>query len=139
MDVKLNWKQDMAFTGTADSGHEVTLDSSEGSGGHNTGFRPMELMALGTASCSSMDVISILRKKRVPFTAYECKVHVESVRDAHPHVFELMEFEYIVTGKGIDRADVERAVQLSEEKYCQGIAMMRKTAEIRSKITIIEE
>jgi len=50
-----------------------------------------------------------------------------------------MEFEYIVTGKGIDRADVERAVQLSEEKYCQGIAMMRKTAEIRSRITIIEE
>ncbi len=64
---------------------------------------------------------------------------MESVRDAHPHVFELMEFEYILTGKGIDRADVERAVQLSEEKYCQGIAMMRKTAEIRSKITIIEE
>jgi putative redox protein len=139
MDVKLTWNQDMAFTGTADSGHEVTLDSSEGSGGHNTGFRPMELMALGTAGCSSMDVVSILRKKRVPFTAYECKVHVESVRDAHPHVFELMEFEYILTGKGIDRTDVERAVQLSEEKYCQGIAMMRKTAEIRSKITIIEE
>jgi len=139
MDAKLTWKQDMAFTGTADSGHEVTLDSSENVGGHNTGFRPMELMALGTAGCSSMDVISILRKKKVPLTAYECKVHVESVRDAHPHVFELMEFEYIVTGKGIDRADVERAVQLSEEKYCQGIAMMRKSAEIRSKITIIEE
>jgi len=85
-----------------------------------------------------MDVISILRKKRVPFTAYECKVHVESVRDQHPHVFELMEFEYIVTGKDINRADVERAVQLSEEKYCQGIAMMRKTAQIRSKITIVD-
>jgi len=139
MDVNITWNQDMAFTGTAESGHELTLDSSEGSGGHNTGFRPMELMALGTVGCSSMDVVSILRKKRVPFTAYECKVHVESVRDAHPHVFELMEFEHIVTGKGINRADVERAVQLSEEKYCQGIAMMRKTAEIRSKITIIEE
>ena len=139
MDVKVTWKQEMAFTGTADSGHEVMLDSAEGSGGHNTGFRPMELMALGTAGCTSMDVLSILSKKKVPFTAFECKVHVESVQDAHPHVFKLMEFEYIVTGKGIDRADVERAVQLSEEKYCQGIAMMRKTAEIRSRITIIEE
>jgi len=139
MDVNITWNQNMAFTGTAESGHELTLDSSEGSGGQNTGFRPMELVALGTAGCTSMDVVSILRKKRVPFTAYECKVHVESVRDAHPHVFELMEFEYILTGKGIDRADVERAVQLSEEKYCQGIAMMRKTAEIRSNITIIEE
>ena len=139
MDVKVTWKQEMAFTGTADSGHEVMLDSAEGSGGHNTGFRPMELMALGTAGCTSMDVLSILSKKKVPFTAYECKVHVESVQDKHPHVFKLMEIEYIVTGKGIDRADVERAVQLSEEKYCQGIAMMRKTAEIRSRITIIEE
>ena len=139
MDVKLTWKQDMAFSGTAESGHELTLDSSEGSGGHNTGFRPMELMALGTAGCSSMDVVSILRKKKVPFTAFECKVHVESVKDQHPHVFELMEFEYIVTGKEINLADVERAVQLSQDKYCQGIAMMRKTAEIRSKVTIIEE
>lgn len=139
MDVKVTWKQEMAFTSTADSGHEVTLDSAEGSGGHNTGFRPTELIAIGTAGCTSMDVLSILRKKKVPFTAYECKVHVESVQDKHPHVFKLMEFEYIVTGKGIDRADVERAVQLSEEKYCQGIAMMRKTAEIRSRITIIEE
>ena len=96
-------------------------------------------MAIGAASCSSMDVLSILRKKKVPFTAYECKVHVESVKDQRPFVFKLMEFEYIVTGTGINRADVERAVQLSEEKYCQGIAMMRKSAEIRSKITIIEE
>ena len=63
---------------------------------------------------------------------------MESVRDQHPHVFELMEFEYILTGQGINLADVQRAVQLSEEKYCQGIAMMRKTAEIRSKITIVE-
>jgi putative redox protein len=67
MDVKLTWNQDMAFTGTADSGHEVTLDSSEGSGGHNTGFRPMELMALGTAGCSSMDVVSILRQEKGAF------------------------------------------------------------------------
>jgi putative redox protein len=138
MDVKVTWKQDMALIGTANSGHTVNLDASEAGGGQNLGFTPMELMALGAAGCSSMDVISILRKKRVPFTAYECKVHVESVRDQHPHVFELMEFEYIVTGKDINRADVERAVQLSEEKYCQGIAMMRKTAQIRSKITIVD-
>lgn len=139
MDAKITWKQDMALTGTATSGHEVSLDSSEAAGGHNTGFRPTELIALGAAGCSSMDVLSILRKKKVPFSAFECKVHVESVQDEHPHVFKLMEFEYILTGKGINPADVERAVQLSEGKYCQGIAMMRKTAEIRSKITIIEE
>lgn len=139
MDVKVTMIQGIALTATADSGHEVKLDAAEGYGGHNIGFRPMELMAIGAASCSSMDVLSIIRKKKVPFTAYECKVHVESVKDQQPYVFKLMEFEYIVTGKGINRADVERAVQLSEDKYCQGIAMMRKTAEIRTKITIIEE
>lgn len=138
MDAKVTWNQDMAFTATATSGHLVPLDASEASGGQNTGFRPTELIAIGAAGCSSMDVISILRKKKVPFTTFECKVHVESVRDQHPHVFELMEFEYILTGQGINLADVQRAVQLSEEKYCQGIAMMRKTAEIRSKITIVE-
>ena len=58
MDVKVTWKQEMAFTGTADSGHEVTLDSAEGSGGHNTGFRPTELIAIGTAGCTSMDVLN---------------------------------------------------------------------------------
>ena len=139
MDVKVTWNEGIALTATADSGHEVKLDAAEGFGGHNAGFRPMELMAIGAASCSSMDVLSILRKKKVPFTAYECKVHVESVKDQPQYVFKLMEFEYIVTGTGINRADVERAVQLSEEKYCQGIAMLGKTAEIRSKITIIEE
>ena len=129
MDVKVTMIQGIALTATADSGHEVKLDAAEGYGGHN----------IGAASCSSMDVLSIIRKKKVPFTAYECKVHVESVKDQQPYVFKLMEFEYIVTGKGINRADVERAVQLSEEKYCQGIAMLSKTAEIRSKVTIIEE
>ena len=139
MDVKVTWNQEMVFTGTASSGNELPLDTSISSSGQYNGFSPMELLAIGTAGCSSMDVVSILRKKKVPFTAYECKVHVESVQDQHPNVFKLMEFEYILTGKGINQVDVERAVQLSEEKYCQGIAMMRKTAEIRSKITIIEE
>lgn len=134
MDVKLTWNENLVFTGTNKHENRVTLDASE----INTGFTPMELMALGTAGCTSMDVVSILRKKKVPFTGYDIKVHVESAEE-HPKVFTLMELEYIITGKGINRADVERAVQLSEEKYCQGIAMMRKTAEIRSKVTIIEE
>jgi len=83
MDVKVTWKQEMAFTGTAESGHELTLDSSEDSGGHNTGFRPMELMALGTAGCTSMDVLSILSKKKylllltsVKFTWRACRISI---------------------------------------------------------------
>ena len=139
MDVKLNWNGGMEFTGTSDTGHSLIMDASEAGGGENKGFRPTALLAIGTAGCSSMDVLSILRKKKVDISNYECKVHVESYPDGHPHVFTNMHFEYIITGKDIKRADVERAVELSETKYCQAIAMMSKTAKIEHTITIIEE
>lgn len=139
MDVKLVWKDGMEIVGQADTGHEVIMDASEAVGGHNNGFRPTALIAIGAAGCASMDVISILRKKKVEFSGFECKVNVESRQEAHPNVFTRMNFEYILTGKDIQQKDVERAVELAETKYCQGIAMMSKTAEIVHKITIIEE
>jgi len=139
MDVKLIWKEGMELTGYSESGHTVTMDASEKSGGQNNGSRPTELLAIGTAGCASMDVLSILRKKKVNFTGYECRVKVKTYQEDHPHVFTKMHFEYIVTGKDIQRKDVERAVQLAEEKYCQAIAMMSKTAKIEHTITIVEE
>lgn len=138
MDARVKLIDGMHFEASASSGHTVALDSSEAVGGRNLGFRPTELIAMGTAGCTSMDVISILRKKKVDLRDFEVRVHVESQTDGHPKVFTSMHFEYVVTGKDIVRADVERAVELSETKYCQGIAMMRKTAEISSEITIIE-
>jgi len=137
MDVKVVWKEGMELTGYAESGHKLSLDASSNSGGQNKGFRPIELLAVGTAGCASLDVIAIMRKKKVNFTGYECRVNVESYQEGHPHVFTKMHFEYIVTGKDIQQNDVERAVQLAEEKYCQAIAMMSKTAEIVHTITII--
>lgn len=139
MDVKLIWKEGMELIGYSESGHILTMDSSEKSGGKNMGFRPTELLAIGTAGCASLDIISILRKKKVNFTGYECRVNVESYQEGHPHVFTKMHFEYIVTGKDIQLKDVKRAVQLAEEKYCQAIAMMSKTAKIEHTITIVEE
>lgn len=129
----------MELTGSAETGHTVIMDASESGGGQNKGFRPTALIAIGAAGCSSMDVLSIMRKKKVNFSAYECKVHVESYQEDHSHVFTKMHLEYIVTGRGIDRKDVEKAVELSETKYCQGIAMMKKTAEVTHTVTIIEE
>ncbi len=139
MDVNIKWNQGMELTGEAETGHTVIMDAAETSGGQNKGFRPTALIALGAAGCSSMDVLSILRKKKVNISAYECKVNVESYQENHPHVFTKMHLEYIVTGKDIKQKDVERAVELSETKYCQGIAMMKKTAEVTHTITIIEE
>ncbi|MEA4813251.1 MAG: OsmC family protein [Anaerolineaceae bacterium] len=138
MNAKVIWKENMHLTGTADSGHIVQLDSSEISGGQNLGFRPMEMVAMGVAGCSSMDVISILRKMKVDFNAYEVQVEVSSAKD-YPKVFTDMHFKYIVTGHNIQKEDVEKAVNLSETKYCQGIAMISKSAKITHEIEIVED
>lgn len=139
MDVKVVWQEGMELVGYTEGGHILNLDASEASGGHNKGFLPISLLALGAAGCASLDVISIMRKKKVAFSGYECKVNVESYQEGHPHVFTKMHFEYIVTGKDVQLKDVERAVQLAEDKYCQAIAMMSKTAAIEHTITIIQE
>lgn len=137
MDAKVIWQEGMRFLASADSGHELILDSSEKFGGQNAGFRPTELLALGAAGCSSMDVTTFLRKKRVDFSAFECAVKVTSRQDEHPHVFTEMEFTYTVSGRDLKLADVEWAVNLSEEKYCQCIAMLGKTAKISHKIVLL--
>src|SRR5665811_567534 len=107
MKAKVVWKENMHFTGTADSGHIVPLDSSEQGGGENLGFRPMEMVAMGVAGCSSMDVVSILKKMKVDFTAYEVEVEVASAKD-HPRVFTDMHFIYRVTGHNVQEEDVEK-------------------------------
>ena len=138
MIVKVVWKEKMHLTGTASSGHIIQLDSSEQGGGQNLGFRPMEMVAMGVAGCSSMDVISILRKLRVDFNGYEVEVAVTSATE-YPKVFTDMHFTYRVTGHNVQKEDVEKAVDLSETKYCQGIAMMSKSAKISHTIEVIED
>jgi putative redox protein len=98
----------------------------------------MELMAMGLAGCTAMDVISILRKKRQEISSFEVKVDAERATQ-HPHVFTAIEITYILRGKRIDAVSVERAMQLSEEKYCPAQAMLRVVAPISLKYEIIEE
>ena len=128
----------MQFEGTADSGHKLILDSSPEVGGADSGFRPMELMAISLAGCTAMEVISILRKKRQEVTGFEVKVDAPRAKD-HPHVFTEMTVTYVLRGRGIDAASVERAMQLSEEKYCPAQAMLRQAAPIKLAYEIIEE
>jgi putative redox protein len=128
----------MAFEGSAASGFTLPLDSNPEAGGENSGFRPMELLLVGLAGCTAMDVISILQKKRQDVTAFEVRV-LEAERAAdHPRVYTKITLEYVVTGRGIDRVAVERAVTLSEEKYCSAQAMLGEVAEITHQITVLE-
>ncbi len=138
MEAKITWNGAMQFTGSADSGFTVPLDASLNHGGQDGGFQPMELLLVGLVGCTGMDVISILLKKKANVKAFEVRVSAERAEE-HPKVFTRLLVEYVVTGKDIKLEDVERSVQLSETKYCPAEAMLRKTAVIESKITIIPD
>ena len=138
MKAQVTWNGGMQFEGSADRGHKLILDSSPDVGGNDSGFRPMELLAISLAGCTAMDVISILRKKRQGVTAFEVKVDAQRAND-HPHVFTEMKVTYVLRGRGIDPAAVARAIQLSEEKYCPAQAMLRQAAPITLAYEIIEE
>jgi len=135
MNATVIWKQRMSFEGKSDSGFSVSLGTSPEVGGDNDGFRPLELLLIGLAGCTAMDVISILQKKKQEVTGFEVQVKSEQAAD-HPKVFTHILIEYIVKGKNIDQAAVERSVQLSTEKYCPAHAMLRQAVTIESKITI---
>ncbi|WP_322506834.1 OsmC family protein [Anaerolinea sp.] len=137
MDAKATWKHGLSFEGWATSGFTVNLGAAPEVGGENDGFRPMELLLVGLAGCTAMDVISILEKKRQQVTGFEVRAHAERANE-HPKVFTEITLEYIVTGHNIDPEAVKRAVELSENKYCSAQAMLGKTANIQHKITILE-
>lgn len=127
----------MRFEAEAGSGHHVTLDAAEHGGGHNTGFRPMELLLVGLAGCTGMDVMSILRKKRQDITAYEVLVTGRRAED-HPMVFVEITVEHIVTGHHIQPEAVARAIELSKTLYCGAGAMLGKVAHLTHTYRLVE-
>ena len=135
MHSKVVWKGGLAFTGSAEEGYLIPLDAKKAVGGHDMGFRPLQLFAIGLVGCTGMDVISILQKKRQEVTEFEVSAEIER-SDQHPKVFTRIIITYAVTGKNIDRDAVERAVELSETKYCGAQAMLKETAEITHKIVV---
>ena len=137
MESKVVWKGGMAFTGSSDSGYLIPLDAKKRAGGHEMGFQPLQLFAIGLVGCTGMDVISILNKKRQEVTEFEVSAHIERAEE-HPRVFTKIIIEYKVTGKDLDQQAVERAVELSETRYCPAQAMLEKAAEISHKIIILE-
>lgn len=135
MDAKVVWKKRMSFEGTSDSGFTVPLGTVPEVGGDDDGFRPLELIAIGLAGCTAMDVISILSKKRQDVTSFEVQVHADRQAE-HPKVFTHLTIEYIISGNEISKEAVERAVQLSADKYCPAQAMLKQVAPMDLKITI---
>lgn len=116
--------QGITFAGTADSKHWVMMDGPEEFGGGSGAARPKELLLLALAGCAASDVVSILKKKRAPLDRLELHVTAEQA-DEHPQVYTRIHVEYVCHGDGLRTADVERAIELSETKYCAVSAMLR--------------
>jgi len=127
MQATVKWSDKMQFTGTGNGGHSVLLD-----GDNKVGNSPMELVLIALCGCTAFDVVSILQKKREPFTAVEVSAQAEKAPDP-PRVFTDIKLLYRVAGN-VARKAVEDAVRLSEEKYCSVAAMLNKTARITYEI-----
>jgi putative redox protein len=138
MNVRAALETGMRFDVETGSGHHVILDAAEHNGGQDSGPRPMEMLLVALASCAGMDIISILRKKRQEITGYELRVHGMRAEE-HPKVFVDITVEHIFTGHNIRPEAVERAIELTEERYCGASAMLEKTATIKNTYNIVQE
>lgn len=138
MKAKITWINGRAFLGESGSGHSVVMDGAPEHGGRDIGIRPMEMMLLGLGGCTSFDVIMILEKARENVTGYE--VELEGTRATEdPKVYTHVKLVYTIRGRNLKPATVERAIKLSEEKYCSATKMFEKTAKIEHEWRIVEE
>lgn len=138
MTVRAALETGMRFDVETGSGHHVFLDAAGHNGGQDSGPQPMEMLLVALAGCAGMDIISILRKKRQEISAYEIRVHGLRAEE-HPKVFLDITIEHIFTGHNIRPEAIERAIQLTEDRYCGASIMLSKTAIIKNTFHIIDE
>ena len=124
MKARIKWVENVMFVAESGTGHAIVLDGAPESGGKNLGMRPMELMALSVGSCSSYDVVTILKKARQQVTSCEAEVTAERV-DATPAVFESIHLHFRLSGRDLSEKQVERAIELSADKYCSASIMLK--------------
>lgn len=125
MRVSVNWQGNMTFAGTSPTGFPIQMDADPNVGGTGAGMRPMEMIALGLASCTAMDVISILKKKRQQVTHFEVKLDAPRSAD-YPKVFTRAKITYVVTGVQVAEAAVLRSIELTALKYCPAQIMLEQ-------------
>jgi putative redox protein len=136
--ARIKWLDGRAFVGESGSGHAVVMDGAPDSGGRNIGVRPMEMLLLGLGGCTAFDVVMILEKSREKITS--CEVELEAERATEdPKVFTRVKLIYKLKGRNLKPAAVERAINLSAEKYCSASIMFGKTAKIEHEWTVEED
>ena len=135
-EIKVDWIENMAFKAEV-NGHEIILDAVEAVGGENRGPRPKPLMMVALAGCTGMDVISILKKMRVEIEGFAVRV-IGDLTEEHPKHFEKMHVIYEFKGKDLPMDKLEKAISLSEERYCGVSVSYRQAMGITSEIRIVD-
>lgn len=137
MKARVKWVEDALFLGESGSGHAVVMDGPPESGGRNLGARPMEMLLMGMGGCASFDVVHILRKGRHEVRSCEALIDAERA-ETEPKVFTRIHLHFVVSGKGLTEAVVERAIKLSAEKYCSASIMLGKTATVSHDFELVD-
>jgi putative redox protein len=138
MKARIKWVEEVMFVGESGSGHTLVIDGAPEHGGRNLGMRPMELLLQGLGGCTAFDVMMILKKARQPVT--DCVVEIEAERaETEPKVFTKVHVHFIITGSGVSEKHVQRAIELSAEKYCSASIMLGQVAEISHDYELHEE
>ena len=128
----------MSFVGESGSGHSVVMDGAPDVGGRNMGVRPMEMVLLGLGGCTAFDMVLILQRQRQAIS--DCQVEIEAERATEvPKVFTRIHVHYIVKGKALDPKKVERAVNMTAEKYCSVSIMLSASVELSHDFEIVDE
>jgi len=133
--VKVNWLENMAFEAEV-NGHKIIIDAAQAVGGENRGPRPKPLMLVALAGCTGMDVVSILKKMRVEVESFNVVVEGD-LTEEHPKQFSAMRVIYEFKGTDLPMDKLEKAINLSEERYCGVSAMYKKAIGITTEIRIL--
>jgi putative redox protein len=135
--AKISWVEGALFVAESGTGHTFTMDGAEDVGGRDLGPRPMEVLLMGMGGCTAIDVVSMLKKQRQDITGVEVAMTAERASD-YPKVYVDVKLTYTVRGRKLNKALVERAVTLSDEKYCSATAMFKKTATVTHEVVLVE-
>lgn len=137
MNTTVRWIDNMMMIGESASGHAIVMDGPEALGGKNLGIRPMEMLLLGMGGCTTIDVVSTLKKMRE--TVIDCRVEISAERAReHPKVFTKIHLHFVINGVDLNEKKVAKAVSLSADKYCSASIMLGKTASISHDFSINE-
>lgn len=131
--VVTHWKGNLQFDSDNPSGKTLLMDTSPENGGYNSGLAPKAMMLSSLAGCSGLDVVSILKKMKVPFSDFRIDTYGE-LTDKHPKYYHTVSVEYHFYGDKLDEVKIKKAIDLSIEKYCGVMEMFRRFSEVKTSI-----